>query len=317
MSELPMMRYVARVTIESKTPFLVGSGRGSEITDMMPVVDANGLPAIPGTSIAGVLRHGFAAHPGHSDGATRDLFGFASRKDSKDEGRGSKLWVSWAHIHDQSDTPVDGFRPEGIGDDPVLQNALALSVRDHVRINHRGAAADRGKFDQAVIPAGHRFTFDMILEGSASGDDEAHFDWLLGYLASPSMRIGGSGKRGLGAFDRNRVLYGAFDLTQTDQALRFAGLPVRLDAPAPELVPYNLQPDEQTPLSRTLELELQAEDYWVFCGEEAWLTEKEQSATDAGSQKTPDFNPVREERVVWRDGRGHVAPPAMYIPGSA
>ena len=53
------LRYVARPTIEFTTPFLVGAGEEDFFSDAVFVADANGLPAIPGSSIAGVLRHEF------------------------------------------------------------------------------------------------------------------------------------------------------------------------------------------------------------------------------------------------------------------
>jgi len=56
---MPMLRLVVRVTIEFDTPFLVADGEMTELSDAVPVVDANDLPVIPGSSLAGVLRHAF------------------------------------------------------------------------------------------------------------------------------------------------------------------------------------------------------------------------------------------------------------------
>ena len=50
-------RFLARLVIESKTPLNIGSGNKSIKTDSLVLRDVNGLPFIPGTTIAGLLRH--------------------------------------------------------------------------------------------------------------------------------------------------------------------------------------------------------------------------------------------------------------------
>lgn len=312
-------RHFVRVTIELTTPFLLASGRDSDLSDAVPVLDANGLPAIPGSSLGGMLRHAFRnAHDHHRTAA---VFGAAPQKKTvsqparrlagaSPEAWGSRLWITWAHLHDSADRPVDGLRPEGLPADPVLDNARGFSLRDHVRISHRGAAADAGKYDQAVVPAGHRFTFDMSLEGSAGDDqDESDFAWLLSFLASGRGRLGGSTRRGLGAFRVVRCLKRRFDLAETADARDYCELPVALDRPAPQLIACEPQPLGASPGWRTLALHLAAEDYWAFHGAEPW--------TFAHESEPPDFNPVREERIEWHDGRGAVAPPRLVVPGSA
>jgi CRISPR/Cas system CSM-associated protein Csm3 (group 7 of RAMP superfamily) len=304
-------RYCARVTVEVTTPFLVASGESSLALDATPVTDANGLPAIPGSSLAGVLRHAFTE--AHGEARANEIFGSAAALGGENEGSGSRLWITWAHVHDQHDRPVDGLLLEPRPADPVLENASALSLRDHVRIGHRGAGERHGKFDQSVVPAGHRFTFDMTLESAADelapgGSDTRDFQWLLSYLASGRARIGGSGRRGLGAFRVERCSSRVFDLRREADAVLFAELPVRLDGPAPQLDEASPPPLPEDSDWRSVTLELEPEDYWAFHGEEPWLLD--------GEERTPDFNPVREERIVWDAGRGHVSPPRLLVPGS-
>ena len=50
-------RFLARFVIEAETPLAVGSGEKDILTDALVATDVNGLPYIPGTAIAGVLRH--------------------------------------------------------------------------------------------------------------------------------------------------------------------------------------------------------------------------------------------------------------------
>ena len=49
-------RFLARLVIEAKTPLAIGSGEKDIISDALVATDVNGLPYIPGTAIAGVVR---------------------------------------------------------------------------------------------------------------------------------------------------------------------------------------------------------------------------------------------------------------------
>jgi len=53
-------RYLARLTIEFETAFIIGGGQDDLLFDDVFVADANGLPTLPGSSLAGVLRHAWA-----------------------------------------------------------------------------------------------------------------------------------------------------------------------------------------------------------------------------------------------------------------
>ena len=50
-------RFLARIIIEAKSPLNIGSGNKGIKTDSLVLRDINGLPFIPGTTIAGLLRH--------------------------------------------------------------------------------------------------------------------------------------------------------------------------------------------------------------------------------------------------------------------
>ena len=54
-----LFKFLARVTIEFLTPFHVGNGQPDDLTDSPVIRDPSGLPTIPGSSIAGVLRSEF------------------------------------------------------------------------------------------------------------------------------------------------------------------------------------------------------------------------------------------------------------------
>ena len=50
-------RFLARIIIEAKTPLNIGSGNKGIKSDSLVLRDINGLPFIPGTTIAGLIRH--------------------------------------------------------------------------------------------------------------------------------------------------------------------------------------------------------------------------------------------------------------------
>ena len=50
-------RHLARIIVEAVTPIAIGTGSKDILTDAPVVRDINGLPYIPATSLAGVIRH--------------------------------------------------------------------------------------------------------------------------------------------------------------------------------------------------------------------------------------------------------------------
>ncbi|MEQ1566461.1 MAG: RAMP superfamily CRISPR-associated protein [Myxococcota bacterium] len=194
---------ITRVTLEFDTPFAVGAVGGDDTPDTTWVTDGNGLPSIPGSSLAGVLRHALAEGRDPDDDATcRQVFGFQEGSD----GRSSKVEVSWAQVHDATDRPVP-FCGAPV-DDPVLALLREGVVRDHVAIGQRGVADGRLKFDESLVPAGARFTFEMVVhEGS-----ERNATVLVDLLRTGAVRLGGRTRRGFGAFRVLRAVTRSFDL---------------------------------------------------------------------------------------------------------
>jgi CRISPR/Cas system CSM-associated protein Csm3 (group 7 of RAMP superfamily) len=312
--------YVARVTIQFETPFAVRRGAGDLLTDSAFVADAAGLPALPGSSIAGVLRHGleeYAARSGPMFTADhiRDLFGFSGLADDKDGGRGSRLSVSWGCIHDAADRPVEGLSAASA--DPVLLAARRGVLRDHVRIDHRGTADDTGKFDERLVGAGHRFTFELAMPGRED-NDEGSWNLLLGVLLWPGLRLGGCTRRGFGRFSVERIRARRFDLQAkpgepvSADVMAFRALPVPLSSEVPDdLLPditKTLEPTPVRPLGSVTLRGLEATGAWLFGG-----------GSPVGLE---DIAPVSEPRVVWttRNGRDHgdvSAVPSYFLPTSA
>lgn len=288
----PMVR-IARVVIEALTPLSVSTGTPDGVFDAGVMTDANGLPAIPASSLAGVLRHLWRERYGES--ATDELFGFQREKDA---GK-SDVSLSWAVLLDSRQRPVEGLllgeEGERIENDPILASAAALSddpvFRNRVRLTHKGAAAHRGKFDRSVVPAGHRFAFEIAMEG---GTDE---DWnnLLTLLEHPGFRLGGGTRAGLGKLTCRRLHARSFDLQKPEDARAYAQLSVSVGNPS-KLEAVAL-PDKSSAQTDWLwgTLKLNASGLWRIG----------QGTPDVETQGKPaDFLPVTEPRIQWSDVQG-------------
>ncbi len=288
---------LARVTIEFQTPFVVGAGWGDDRVDSVCVTDANGLPAIPGTSLAGVLRHAMSQGDPDRCERCRAIFGFQQ----KNRGQASRLLLSWAQPHGADDRPVP-FRGVKIDTDPVLRLLAAGVRRDHVRLDARGVVDGRGKFDELLVPAGARFTFEARLNLDHLPDDAPRLEAILSVLAARELRLGGRSRRGLGDFEVRRATYRQFDLADEADWVAFTRLPTALDAPLPEglLRPWTLEPStvEDT---KTATLSLEPEDFFLFGGDP-------DLGRDGGNDRTqpPDMAAFREPRIVWNGDRGSV-----------
>ena len=190
-------RYIARFKLEADTPLFVGSGQASLLKDAMVQKDSNGMPMINGTTLAGVLRHSLEKN----DWIDR-IFGFAEG----DKGTGSQLKVSSAYM-----ILENGIVSEGLLDDGQIRNELYkrfenLPSRQHVRITHRGVAADKGLFDNEVVYKGVCFVFELELRGTKEDVDAWQF--VVKQVKSPNFRLGSGTRNGygslkvIGAFER-------------------------------------------------------------------------------------------------------------------
>lgn len=333
MSHWPSTKFdLARITLELLTPARMSGQETLSPWDAAFVADPDGLPTIPGTSLAGILRHAYARHKGEDPDRgphTRKLFGYQERT----AGEASRVAVSFAQVHDQHDRPAP-FRiaiAEASPPDPVLSFLKQGVVRDHVRLDHRGVESGRGKYDELLIPAGARFTFELqVFHDGDGGEDHHDLEILVGLLAHPLCRLGASGRRGLGRFRIVRALHGRFDLGSPSDRERFARLPVDLSALLPagllEILPVPRQPITGWAGAR---LRLEPREYWLFGGGRAHRPEHRFQAQKVDRQtreltaedKLVDRVPFTERRIRWDEaGRGKVTAenaPDHVIPGSA
>ena len=197
-------RLIARVTIEAETPLAIGSGKKSILTDAAINRDANGLPFIPGTTLAGLIRHAI------DEELANRLMGFIKKEKDKNgeyEVEGSRLIVTEAKLLNHNGKAIDGLLNLETAcndkDRTFLDGFKHAPIRQHAKINHRGVTEDKGKFDEEVVPKGARFCFEMELMANPQNEEELaeykqNFKDLLGILVADGFRVGGKSRNGFG-----------------------------------------------------------------------------------------------------------------------
>lgn len=186
-------RHIVRLTVEAATPLAVGTGKGSDILTDAPVAkDVNGLPYIPATSIAGVLRHAMGYVDNKTDG---NPFGYIDGADNDDSGHGSDIIFTDAVMVGKNGKALDGIQDIDWNDE-FYRYFQDLPVRQHVRIDHKGTAENNGKFDNEVVYKGTRFVFEIEL--MSDKDDKEHIEKAIGHLRYSTLRIGGGTRKGYG-----------------------------------------------------------------------------------------------------------------------
>lgn len=279
--------HVTRIVLETVSPMVINSGRRELAFDNELVRDANGLPYIPATAIAGVWRS-LAAD---SDAALAEAwFGSLQQK--------SRLQLQPAVIHNARNQPMLGLiQPDTIANDVVLQRvhqAVPLQ-RDRVAINDRGVAKETAKFDQIMLPAGLRFSTTIKWQQSDAGQSEqATEEWqqLLRCWADRRMAFGASTRNGLGQIKLVGLQQQCFDLKQGPAAAK------AMQQFARE-VPTSLASDFTAQSSHLLaDIPLQALDTWR-CGAGSALLGK---APASGSVAIISYS---EPALAWKNNQAH------------
>ena len=303
--------HVARFVLEARTALSIGSGGADGVYDHPIVRDANGLPSIPGTSLAGVLRHLWANDHKNDPSSANRLFGYQQGN----QGEASHLEVAACALQDSQGQPVEGLLLQA-ADRSRLERDWLLSAavktredplfRDRVRLNHRGVAVKTGKFDRGLLAAGHRFSGELRLWTETRED----LDWraLLGLLADPRLRLGGATRAGMGAMKLISLHTGCFNLRDPVDIEAFQRLASGLGSTAglSPCDPASLPPSGVA--ARTLMIELVPRDFWrIGQGNESL----------GGSEKTPDLLPKLEPIVTWSNGRAVAGTRFALVPGSS
>ena len=179
--------------IKTASPLLIGSGKeekaGTKEVDTYVLKDKNEQPFIPGTSLAGVLRHLFNGSP------AQELFGYITDK-----------------------TTDDGVQSAVAIDDILLENATIVS-RDGVSIDtYTGTTIQGGKYDYEAVDRGATGTLSMVITIR-----QHHVDTLpsvytdirriADLLASGAVHVGALTAKGFGKLSFKNVKVITYDFT--------------------------------------------------------------------------------------------------------
>ena len=315
-------RFLARFVREAETPLAVGSGEKDILTDALVATDVNGLPYIPGTAIAGVVRHMLEDVPNketdeYGRSLIERLFGYQETKKQKetrkkaqkaknekveDLGKGSEVIFTEAKILNSEGNVIDGMNLKA-KEDLLLSHYDELPIRQHVRINDKGVTDKAGKFDEQVVFAGTRFCFE--LEMVAKGETIDNFNKILEQVQSQTFRIGGGTRSGFGKIKVVDLQTRHLDLANKDNN----DLKLYLEKSSDLSKPWNgwTKQDVQGKDSKgwtTYKLILYPEDFFLF-------------GSGFGDDEV-DMTPVKEKKVVWDDdSHCHLSEDLVLIPAAS
>ncbi len=291
--------HLARIVLQTTSPLSIGTGFGDGLQDAFVVLDTNGLPALPGTSITGVLRHLYF-DISQDNNKTNTLFGY--QEDNL--GEDSRVQPSWGHIHDATNTPVDGLQMTSIDDDPILKPLLhqPLPVRDGIRIDNFGVTVDNSKFDCSYVPIGHRFTLDLTFWDKDHSDE---WDTLLSLFYSPFFCLGSRTRAGFGAFNVESIRVAEFDLKKNEDLERYSMISSKLSENNPELkeIEHEKKDDfknRHNSAYAIIHLALTPEDGGYRFGSGKF-------SLGNHAAKTADQLPLSEQKIVWENDYGEIS----------
>lgn len=183
-----MRKIYYQMIFSAKSPFRIGNGR-HEFSDSDLMLDGRGLPFIPGTSIAGVIRHLAEEKSGDQTVLTR-LFGI----------------VESAVQRGDSPTAIPSAL---LVNDAVMAAACTkkdavIGRRDGVGLGEWGTAKPKSKFDFQISEADKEFYAIVEWTGDNAQNEteiEGIIDPIMEHFACSGFRAGARTSRGYGYFE--------------------------------------------------------------------------------------------------------------------
>ena len=280
-------RFLARIVLETLSPLSVGAGEKDVMTDHIVARDVNGFPYIPGTAIAGILRHAM------EEKLPQSFFG-------AHEENGSEIIFSSAFPVADGGAVIEGIY-EG-KETEYLKFLRSQLVRQHVRINERGTTDTGGKFDGEVVNKGARFCFEIEMV-SENTDKQALFEEVISKMASCSFRIGSGTRSGYGEVKIVECKVEYLDLRQEHDLNAYLAKSSALnDKFWDALTPRTITPPD---LAHWIEykLTLKPDDFFLF-------------GSGFGNENA-DMTPVVETTIRWNGEKPELEERNILIPGSS
>lgn len=285
-------RYISRITLEAMTPFAIGSGEKDLLTDALVIKDINGLPFLPGTSLAGVIRSA-------CDNKELDLTPFGYQ--DNDEGKGSCVIFSDGVMIGKTGKPIDGLKVID-KDDAFYSHFKTLPIRQHIRINPKGVSDNHGKFDEQVTYKGTRFCFEMELLSTGSDTEAKLYEAMLETLRCETFRVGSGTRSGFGLMKVVSMQRRDYDLNTSADLESYISRSASLGAPleGAKEITSNTIPNEKWKLYT---LKLKPKDFFLF-------------SSGMGDDEA-DITPVNEAQIKWVDNIPHFKEHCILIPATS
>lgn len=176
-----MKKLYYKAVMEAVSPLKTASGIEDK-SDSDILTDSDGNPFIPGTTLAGVIRHHIESIITTDD--VNSWFGYTVPK--KDEGENSRI------------TFYDAFY---VKDEPKPK----LSRRDGVRLSNHKETIQRGKYDYEIVEKGATFEFRFEVDTDNAADFKEIADRIFNGFNSGKILVGGKTTRGFGNVKLNDI----------------------------------------------------------------------------------------------------------------
>lgn len=201
-------KHYLKITFQPDSPLCIGSGR-NDITDQDILRDARGIPYIPGSAVAGVLRE--ACQGIMDDKAWKYYFGYSSTN------TGNKVNSDDGIIESQ----IIFYDATLVGDnkDKDRNTKYRISQRDGVALNEYKSAKKQAKFDWEILEGDCKFqTFIEISEEQSDVNEKVKADEVLTNIAKiwkeADIRFGAKTTRGFGKICNVEIIRRSFELVK-------------------------------------------------------------------------------------------------------
>lgn len=284
-------RQIARILAEAVSPIAVGTGESDILTDAPVAHDFNGLPNIPATSIAGVIRHALDIKDDNES-----IFGYHDKKG----GKGSQVIFSDALFVGKDGKTIDGFSDIDWSDE-FYRIYLNLPIRQHVRIDSNGTAEKGGKFDNEVVYKGTRFIFEIELYSEENMDKE--FNEILSILYKDTLRFGSGIHNGYGKLKIIECQTATLNLSTPEDLQCYLSKSSCLATEWKRFKPLTTIFSQDNKMWTTYQLQLSPIDFFMF-------------GSGLGDSEA-DNTPMTESIIQWTGTKPFVKKEQVLIPASA
>jgi len=187
------------------SPLLLGSGK-DDLADIEVMKDSNGNPFIPGTSLAGVLRHYFEENFQDQKCDDSECFWGIHRKKEGNDKKGESYQSAFI-CHD------------------LFTEKASIRIRDSVKIDPKSQIAeDKGKYNFELIEEGVEFDllWELILRGNNSKETyHKILATLIDILKTGGLSIGAKTNSGFGKCRLMEVQVIDFKLSEKENVLKW------------------------------------------------------------------------------------------------